>query len=207
LLSGQFLEMTLFTARKVNTISVPQTAVVDFNGDRAVWVVAGDTAERRTVETGMVSGDRIEIASGLTSGERVITSGHSRIVPDARVIEVDETGEAVPVLGGTQTSRVAVAIVSPDPSRGLRLGGAELMLEVRDPTTQTPLAVEDVEVDVTMPMPNMAPMTTMVDVAPGDRPGQFQVNTHFGMAGEWQIAVKVNDPDRAAQTSISVPVQ
>jgi hypothetical protein len=82
-----------------------------------------------------------------------------------------------------------------------------LVLEVRDPDTQEPLPVEDVAVDVTMPMPNMAPMTTMVQLEPAGQPGRFQVKTHFGMAGEWQIKVEVNDPDYPGQSLITVPVE
>lgn len=207
LLSGQFLEMTILTGRKANTVSVPQKAVVEFNGELSVWVVEGNTAQRREVETGMVNGDRIEITSGLNPDDQVIISGHSRLVPNAQVAVVDDTGNPVPVLGDSSQGNVDVAIISPDPTNGFKSGGAELILEVRDPDTQEPLPVKDVAVDITMSMPNMAPMTTMVELEPTDQPGRFQVETHFGMAGDWQIKVEVKDPDHAGQTLITVPVE
>jgi hypothetical protein len=111
------------------------------------------------------------------------------------------------MLGDSSQGNVAVAIVEPDPTNSFPSGSAELVLEVRDPDTQEPLPVEDVAVDVTMPMPNMAPMTTMVQLEPADQPGQFLVKTHFGMAGEWQIKVEVNDPDYPGQSLIAVPVE
>ncbi|MEB3355287.1 MAG: efflux RND transporter periplasmic adaptor subunit [Synechococcales bacterium] len=215
LLSGQFLEMTLLTGRKTSAIAVPQTAVVEYNGESSVWVVEGDMAQRRPVETGMASGHspenggagRIEIISGLRPGDQVITSGHSRLVPGVQVAVVDDAGSPVPMLGDSSQGNVAVAIVSPDPAQGFPSGGAELLLEIRDPDTQEPLAVEDVVVDITMPMPNMAPMTTMVQLEPADQPGQFQVKTHFGMVGEWQIKVEVKDPEYQGQSLITVAVE
>jgi len=207
LLSGQFLEMTILTNRKANTISVPRNAVGEFNGADSVWVIEDNQAQRRQVETGMISGDRIEITQGLKMGDRVITSGDSRLVPDAQVTVVDDTGDPVPMLGERSQDKIEVAIVDPDPTKGFKSGGAELILEVRDPQTQEPLPAKDVAVDVTMPMPNMPPMTTMVELEPTDKPGQFQVKTHFGMAGEWHIKVEVKDPDYAGQTLLTVAVE
>ena len=207
LLSGQFVEMTIFTGQKFNTMSVPRTAVVEYKGEPSVWVMEGSMAQPRPVETGMVSGDRIEITSGLSSGAQVITSGHSRLVPGTQVAVVDDTGNPVPVLGESRQGSIEAVVVSPDPAQGFDTGSAELTLEVRDPETQASLPVEDVAVDITMPMPNMAPMTTMVQMEPTQEPGRFQVKTHFGMAGDWHIQVEVKDPDHAGQALITVPVE
>ncbi len=207
LLSGQYLEMTLLTNSRSNTLSVPQSAVVEYNGEPSVWVMVGTSAERRTVETGMVNGDRIALTSGLNPGDQVITSGHSRLVPDVQVAVVDDAGVPVPMLGDGSQGNVEVAIVEPDPTKSFKSGGADLLLEIRDPDTQEPLPVEDVTVDVTMPMPNMAPMTTMVQLEPAGQPGRFQIKTHFGMVGEWHIKVEVNDPDYKGQSLITVAVE
>lgn len=207
LLSGQFLEMTIFTGRKANAVSVPQKAVVNFDGELSVWVIVGTSAERRPVETGMVSGDRIEITSGLNPGDQVITSGHSRLVPGVQVAVVDNTGNPLPMLGDSSQGDVEIVIVSPDPAKSFEPGSVDLTIEVRDPDTQAPLPVEDVAVDITMPMANMAPMTTMVQLEPSDQPGRFLVKTHFGMTGDWQIKVEVNDLDHAGQSLITVPVE
>lgn len=88
LLSGQFVEMDIITAQRPRALSVPQRALSEFNGDAAVWVVNGETAQRRRVTTGMNSGDRIEITTGLKAGDRVITSGHSRLMENSTVTVV-----------------------------------------------------------------------------------------------------------------------
>ncbi|WP_204137623.1 efflux RND transporter periplasmic adaptor subunit [Halomicronema sp. CCY15110] len=207
LLSGQYLEMTLLTKSQSNTLSVPQSAVVEYNSEPSVWVMVGTTAERRMVETGMVSSDMVAITSGLNPDDQVITSGYSRLVPGVQVAVVDDTGNPLPMLGDSSQGNVEVAIVEPDSTQSFKSGGADLVIEVRDPDTQEPLPVEDVTVDVTMPMPNMAPMTTMVQFEPTGQPGRFQIKTHFGMVGEWQIKVEVNDPDYKGQALIAVPVE
>ncbi|MEL7357081.1 MAG: efflux RND transporter periplasmic adaptor subunit [Cyanobacteria bacterium J06560_6] len=88
LLSGQFVDMEIITARRPRALSVPQTALSEFEGRAAVWVLSGETAQRREVMTGMSSGDRIEITTGLKAGDRVITSGHSRLMENSTVTVV-----------------------------------------------------------------------------------------------------------------------
>ena len=53
-------------------IAVPKTAVGDEDGQRFVWVVRDDVAERRQVTVGESLGSRLHIAEGLQAGERVV---------------------------------------------------------------------------------------------------------------------------------------
>ncbi|MEO0870157.1 MAG: efflux RND transporter periplasmic adaptor subunit, partial [Cyanobacteria bacterium J06642_11] len=89
LLSGQFVDMEIITQRRTEALSVPQKAVVNFNGESAIWVVNGDNAQRRRVTTGMMSGNLIEITDGLKAGDQVITSGHSRLIEGASITVMD----------------------------------------------------------------------------------------------------------------------
>ena len=64
------------TAKKENIISVPQRAVISKNGDRLVKIYRGDgiEPEERAVQLGMSGKDGyVEITSGLSEGEQVIT--------------------------------------------------------------------------------------------------------------------------------------
>lgn len=92
LLSGQFLDMEIITQQRPRALSVPRNALTEFNGEPAVWVVNGETAERKSVMTGLTGEDRIEITSGLEEGDLVITSGHSRLMENSKVAVVDELG-------------------------------------------------------------------------------------------------------------------
>ena len=54
---------------------VPKAAVRSADGREVVFVVKDGKAERRAVKVGAADGDRMEIASGLTAGEQVVTDG------------------------------------------------------------------------------------------------------------------------------------
>lgn len=60
---------------KVNTVTVPATAVQRRGQVASVFVVEGDVARRRMIVLGAsVPGDRYEVLSGLSDGERVVTT-------------------------------------------------------------------------------------------------------------------------------------
>lgn len=57
-------------------ILVPISAVQPETGDQVVWVIGSDqSASRRPVKLGSVTGDQIEIAAGLRPGERIVIAG------------------------------------------------------------------------------------------------------------------------------------
>ena len=53
-------------------ILVPKTAIRTAGSDSVVFVVRGAVVEQRAVKTGGTDGDRVEVMSGLQSGERVV---------------------------------------------------------------------------------------------------------------------------------------
>lgn len=196
LLSGQFLEMQIIKATKPAALSVPQTALHQFQGKPAVWVIQGSgeaaTAERRMVKQGVVSGDRVEILQGLRPNDLVIVTGFSRVQNGSKVAMVDGNGEPVASLSAPTEGTATIKLINPK-TKAVKAGTAELILQVLDPNSQSPIAVDQLVVDVTMPMKNMAPMTTMVDLKALPEPGQFRVKTHFGMKGDWVIKAQVKD--------------
>ena len=64
---------------------MPATAVRTVAGTARVFVVNGDRVEERIVMIGQVVGDTVEIADGLTAGERVVASGVDKLVDGVRV--------------------------------------------------------------------------------------------------------------------------
>ena len=207
LLSGQFLEMQIITERQLNALTVPQSALTQFKDKTAVWVVDGETALRKTVTTGLVSGEQIEITSGLKPGDMVITSGESRLMENQKVAVVDEAGESLALGNNTSQGNAQVQLISPKNQNSIKKGSAELILEILDKKTNKPLPVENLDVKVTMPMKNMAPMTSMVDIQPDSQPGRFKVDTHFGMKGKWDVLVKVKDPKHQGKADFDFNVE
>jgi hypothetical protein len=71
-----------------------------------IWVNAGGKAEKREVELGMRTENRVEVTEGLSAGDTVITTGRQALKPGAK-LKVDESEDAMDV-----------DEIAPDPSRG-----------------------------------------------------------------------------------------
>jgi cobalt-zinc-cadmium efflux system membrane fusion protein len=71
-----FAEFTLYGGKADAAVSVPETAII-YEGDTArVWVAAsGRTLGLRQIRVGRSIDGRVEVLSGLTAGESVVTSG------------------------------------------------------------------------------------------------------------------------------------
>jgi RND family efflux transporter MFP subunit len=66
---------------------VPKTAVRTSDGASVVFVVRDDRVERRAVKVGFDSGGQVEIASGLSPGDRIVVEGPPTLADGARVKE------------------------------------------------------------------------------------------------------------------------
>jgi len=56
-------------------VLVPKTAVRTAEGKSIVFVLKEDRVERRAISVGLEQGDQVEVVSGVTAGERVVTDG------------------------------------------------------------------------------------------------------------------------------------
>lgn len=75
-----------------NQVLVPRHAVVEEGRARVVFVAADGRAQRREVALGATVGDRVQITSGLSTGERVVVAGQRRL-SDGQSISVVSTRE------------------------------------------------------------------------------------------------------------------
>jgi len=76
--SGLFVTGRIKTGERKGVLKVPRAALLtwDMPGKKAdLLVVQGDTARRRTVGTGAISGERVEVTSGVEAGDLVVTRG------------------------------------------------------------------------------------------------------------------------------------
>jgi RND family efflux transporter MFP subunit len=87
LLPGQYARMEFITAERAGALGVPRAALERIGDRAAVWVVRDGRLERRTVETGLEGGDRVEVTAGLAAGERVVANRRDGLYPGARVVE------------------------------------------------------------------------------------------------------------------------
>jgi RND family efflux transporter MFP subunit len=76
--AGAFGQLGVVTGARQNATTVPLAAVQYEEGTRegVVWEIGGDgLAHERKVTTGVVSGGRVEIVSGLNAGANVVVEG------------------------------------------------------------------------------------------------------------------------------------
>ena len=204
LLSGKFLEMKIVTARKPSAITVPQAAVVEFQDQSSVWVVEGDTVTAQPVTLGMSTGDRVEVTSGLESGQAVVTSGQNRLVENAPVAVINQSEQPI-ASNKAATQDIQIQLISPD-NNEVAMGDAQLVIEIKDAQGQ-PLDVKDLEMSASMPMKNMAPMSAPVEVQPDGKPGRFKADTYLSMKGDWTITAQVKDQKNKGKQEFAIKVK
>jgi cobalt-zinc-cadmium efflux system membrane fusion protein len=73
---GMFANFSIITGEASMAPAIPQEAIV-YEGERArVWVAGdGDTLGLREIRTGRISEGMVEVPTGLSPGEKVVTSG------------------------------------------------------------------------------------------------------------------------------------
>lgn len=88
---GQSVRLHVETATALDTLSIPHSALVEEGGLFVVFVqVSGETFQRREVQLGIRDGNWIQILSGVSPDERVVTEGAyairlaaaSNVIPD-----------------------------------------------------------------------------------------------------------------------------
>ena len=71
---GMFAQVRVGLSERKAVLTVPPTAVAKSDEDAAVYVVTGALATRTKVTLGLETSDAVEILSGVTEGQRVLTS-------------------------------------------------------------------------------------------------------------------------------------
>lgn len=93
LLSGMYMSVAL-QAEPRRALSVPEVALQPRGPETFVWIAdtsgAQAVARRVKIEPGMRHNGRVEVVSGLTAGQMVITEGALRVREGAPVVILDE---------------------------------------------------------------------------------------------------------------------
>ncbi len=71
---GMFAQARITVGERKGVLTVPPSAVAKGKDDSAVYVLSGDVATRTKVTLGLETSDAVEILSGVTEGQRVLTS-------------------------------------------------------------------------------------------------------------------------------------
>lgn len=86
--AGVYIKGRILTGKRSGVLRIPRIALLTWDvaekkGD--VFVAEGETAKRKTVRTGSVMGDFVEVTSGLSQGEQIITRGGFNLKDGDRV--------------------------------------------------------------------------------------------------------------------------
>jgi len=83
--ASSFARGELILEREVPTPVVPLEAVVNFAGVTKVFVMENNSVKSRAVTLGRVQDRNQEVLEGLKAGERVVTTGQTKLFEDAKV--------------------------------------------------------------------------------------------------------------------------
>ncbi|MEI6827975.1 MAG: efflux RND transporter periplasmic adaptor subunit [Desulfuromonadales bacterium] len=84
--SGMFGRGAISAGTTTNGMAVPKKAVVERGALTFVWTLdKGNIARMRIVKVGRLTGDRVEILSGLTDGDRVVVTGGEKVTEGIKV--------------------------------------------------------------------------------------------------------------------------
>jgi membrane fusion protein, heavy metal efflux system len=90
---GQALDLHVETARSEDALAIPDSAIVDEDGKSIAFVqVSGETFQKRDLKLGIKDGNWVQVLSGLTEGERVVTKG-------AYAVRLASVSTAIPAHG------------------------------------------------------------------------------------------------------------
>jgi multidrug efflux system membrane fusion protein len=84
--SGMFGRGAISLGSKVNGMTLPKSAVIERGALTSVWVLDKENIARmRIVKIGKFLGERVEVLSGLSDGERVVVGGVEKMSEGAKV--------------------------------------------------------------------------------------------------------------------------
>ena len=96
---GMFARIGIDYDTRAAALAIPRIALLEDEGETAVYVVRDGKAVRTVIATGYVDGGFIEVRDGLAEGDRVVTAGKVAL----------RDGSAVQVIGDPPPAEVAAA--------------------------------------------------------------------------------------------------
>ncbi|MDE6582236.1 MAG: efflux RND transporter periplasmic adaptor subunit [Duncaniella sp.] len=92
LLPGEFTKVKVLLDLRTNAVEVPSKAIVIEKGGAYVYVVRRDSVvEKRFIETGPETNNKVIVERGLKRGERIVTEGYHKLKHGMKVNAVRDT--------------------------------------------------------------------------------------------------------------------
>tara|TARA_B100001093_G_C26765957_1_gene987908 strand:+ start:241 stop:1308 length:1068 start_codon:yes stop_codon:yes gene_type:complete len=82
---------TLHLELNQNAMAIPRQALLNRQSQSAdVFILKGDTVEKRTVQYGRSETDYVPVFSGISNGDKILIAGHNRLQDGAEVLVLGE---------------------------------------------------------------------------------------------------------------------
>ncbi|HSR69593.1 MAG TPA: efflux RND transporter periplasmic adaptor subunit [Acidobacteriota bacterium] len=82
---GAFVRIDIKTDTRQQALLIPKRAVLEEDGQEYIFLVEGDLARRQNVETGYSSNGWVQIVSGVSEGQKVVTAGQGALKEGSKV--------------------------------------------------------------------------------------------------------------------------
>lgn len=86
--TGMFAKARIVLKEKPEALVVPEEAILPVGSVAFVYKVESGKAVRTEVKTGLRSGGKVEVVSGLQAGDVVVTAGHQKLTRDGAEVRV-----------------------------------------------------------------------------------------------------------------------
>lgn len=83
---GMFARFTIAYEKHTNAIVIPAKALVEEDELTTVYVVNDGQVSRRSIETGVQSGGRVQVLDGLSEGDQIVVVGQSALRDGSKVL-------------------------------------------------------------------------------------------------------------------------
>ena len=88
---GMFARFNIAYEKHADALVIPSDAVIEEDTISVVYIITGDSVERRVIEIGIKSGGMTEVLSGLDINESVVVTGQSGLRDGSRVLASNVT--------------------------------------------------------------------------------------------------------------------
>ena len=107
LISGSSVKLYITSDKVENVMTVPVDAVYYSNGEPYVYIYDNGTVHKVTVETGISDDEKMQILSGLSADNEVITTWDPELYEGAPAVLAGETGTTVETVETTEATEAA----------------------------------------------------------------------------------------------------
>ena len=74
--------------KKEKAVVIPESALFSEQSNKFVWKIQNGIVKKTRILTGIRLKDEVEILSGLTSGDRIVTAGHLKLRKDGQSVTI-----------------------------------------------------------------------------------------------------------------------